>query len=257
MRLREAEHPHQGVLSNSKVVTSARGAPPSKVGARTFHSFSRGCEGRGRRQWGTKSCHSPSESSETAVRVGTLKTNPDFFSESFKEIFFQWTRKKNQGFAATVGCEGKESELRGGDHRRALTGRISAAHTANIYRFSWSQELWAVPMMSTQQLDLTSDTLLHFGFTGNAWQEHTWTIPTCLNLSMCLSASLTRAQRSRICVFHIGKGGFNVFQPTARANITIYLPNELCASEMISISSSSKPREHAKIQASNILSGNC
>lgn len=42
-------------------------------------------------------------------------------------------------------------------------------------------------------------------------------------------------------------------------NITIYLPNELRASEIIWISytSSSKPREHAQIQASNIPSGNC
>lgn len=155
-----------------------------------------------------------------------------------------------------MGCEGKGSEPRGGDHRRALTGRISAAHAANVTGFPGVRNC-GLSSRCPQQLDLTSDTLLHFGFTGNVWQEHTWTVPTCSNLSMCLNALLTRAQRSRICVFHMGRGGFNVFQPTARANITIYLPNELCASEMISISSSSKPREHAKIQASNIPSGNC
>lgn len=105
-------------------------------------------------------------------------------------------------------------------------------------------------------MDLTSDTLLHFGFTANVWQEHTWATPTCLNLSMCLNALLTRAQRSRVYTF-LERDDLMYF--SQQPNITIYLPNELRASEIIWISytSSSKPREHAQIQASNIPSGNC
>lgn len=82
---------------------------------------------------------------------------------------------------------------------------------------------------------------------------------TCLTISTCLAALLSRAQSSRVCVFHTGRRQSNVFWPMARVNITIYLPYEHRASEIICLSStsSSKPREHTWTQASQIPRVNC
>lgn len=99
------------------------------------------------------------------------------------------------------GCEGKETELRGEDSQDSTHRENLSSTHCKCYRFSWR---WELSSWCPQQLDLTSDTLLLFGFTGNAWQEHTWTTQMCLNLRMCLNAVLGSEKKPHICIFWKG-----------------------------------------------------
>lgn len=177
MRLKEAEPPDWGFLSNSELATSAQGAPPSKVGVRIFHPFSRGWEGRGRRQRGTKSCHSPLESPKTTDPVRTHSTKQTWISFQSHLNFFFFSSEQGERIKASQQCERKGTKRRG-SQGSTLRENLSSTHCKH-YRFSWCWELWAVLMMSPA-VEL-SDTLLPFGFTGNAWQECSSLM--CLNLS--------------------------------------------------------------------------
>lgn len=116
---------------------------------------SRGWQGRGRRQWGTRSCHSPTESPEIAVPVGIQQNKLRFLSR--KEIgkfsvigkyFFSMNKEKELRFASKVGMwgEGNRAERRGSQDR-AHGENLSSTH-CKCYRFSWRWELWAVLRMS-------------------------------------------------------------------------------------------------------------
>lgn len=171
MRLKEAEQPHRGCLSNSEVATSTRGAPASKVGDRILHAGDeRGGEGGNEVQRALTAL-------QRALKLPSLselnKTNLHFFcSISFKilKIFFSMNKEKEPRLPSKVGMWGEGNRAkRRGSQDRAHPENLSSTHCKH-YRFSWSWELWTVLMMSSA----AGSDKWHFSalWISNAWQEH-------------------------------------------------------------------------------------